>query len=134
MKFYHFTSRFHVDACMNTGLFMGVIPLSIDPVKLKNGYQWITSNPDWDQSWNRQSTLPYDRTDCRLTIDIPAKHKKKVLKFDDDLKKMIPKEMYGVLAGDDLDGGDPENWYVFDGLIPTNWIKKVERKPADASK
>ena len=133
MKLFHFTSDFHVQPCTRAGIFMGVIPLSIDTVTgkadFKKGCQWLTVNPDFDQSWNRNSSLPYDRTMYRLTIEIPKIFLKKLLKFDTDLKKIIPAEMYGVLAGDDLDGGDPENWYAYEGVILSSWIKKVERKP-----
>ena len=130
MKFYHFTSKHHVDGCKTTGIIMGMLPLSIEPPKLKNGYQWLTTNPDFDQSWDRAKNLPYDRTEYRLTIEIPDKHKTKILKFTTDIKKILPKFIYGAMSG----YGEPGNWYVFHGLIPSKWIKKVERKPADAPK
>jgi hypothetical protein len=102
---------------------MGMIPLRIDPPKVKNGYQWLTSNPDTDQSWDRAKNLPYDRTAFRLTVEIPKKHMKKLLKFDEEGEKLIPKKLYEALSG----YGDPENWYMYHGLIPAKWIKKVER-------
>ena len=129
MIFYHFTSKHHVGGCKNTGLIMGVLPMSIDPPNFKNGYQWLTTNPDFDQSWDRGKNLPYDRTDYRLTIEIPDKHKSKLLKFTTDIKKIIPKFIYEALFG----YGEPDNWYAYHGLIPSKWIKKVERNPADGT-
>lgn len=133
MKLFHFCSSVHLPAILKAGLMNGYIPMSMEPVRLKDGYQWLTSNPDFDQAWSRDSSLPYDRTAHRLTIEIPDRHKRKVLSFLTDLKKMIPKEMFETLSYTDFPPGyaDPENWFVFKGMIPFNWIKKVDNKVAD---
>lgn len=124
MKLYHFTSPVHIKGCLKEGITKGSIPLIIQgKIALATGWQWLTSNPEFKQEWTNgeYSTLPYDRTAFRLTVNIPKTAKDKLFRWMDVCKKLpIIKEMN--------DFGDPENWWVFKGRIKPSWIKKVEGK------
>ncbi len=123
MKLYHFTSKYHIGDCKFFGLTLGCIPLSIDhPPVVINGYQWLTKNKQFKQSWCEYSTLPYNRNDYIITIVIPKAHRKNLLKW-------IP---YGkqFKSYDALNSyGDLENWYVFKGTISTKWFRKINQNP-----
>ena len=125
MRLFHFTSPEHIRGCEIRGIVNGMIPMCLEPFSPKFGYQWLTSNKDFDQSWDRDKSLPYDRTAHRIEVHIPKKHLHKLLKFDTDGKKMIPKEMYEALSG----YGDPESWYMYHGIILKKWLGKISDKP-----
>ena len=117
MKLYHFTSKHHVQGCLDKGLRLGVIPIQGPPDKLTfiKEMQWLTQNPEKAQSWNENSTLPYDRTEYRLTVKIPKAHRRKLIPW------RLIEDMSPILSSD----GDPDNWYVFDGIIKPGWIRDV---------
>ncbi|OPX91906.1 MAG: hypothetical protein A4E53_00626 [Pelotomaculum sp. PtaB.Bin104] len=120
MKFYHFTSPYHLKPIMVHGITRGVIPTGtlLNP-HFVHGYQWLTINPEFTQSWNEGSSLPYNRCAFRLTIEIPRQQRNKIiewLKVCDKISTMA----------DDLNGyGDPQNWRLYHGEIPPNWIMAV---------
>lgn len=120
MKLYHFTAKRFVKDIKKRGLLLGSIPISLDPPVINNGYQWLTSNESFDQpSLVGTGALPYSKTEVRMSVVIPDKKLGNLLKFDEH-KELTP--LY-----DDLTIlGDPENWYVYRGMIPRGWIRRVE--------
>ncbi len=126
MKLYHFTSPIHVEGCIKEGINKGSIPLYKDGrYGLLPGWQWLTSNPDFNQQWANTefSTLPYDRTAHRLTIVIPKTAKNRLHKWLDICGKLPIDQHLNAY-------GDPDNWYVFQGRIKPGWIRQVEQKEA----
>jgi hypothetical protein len=126
MKLYHFTSPLHVKGCTKEGINKGSIPLYKDGrYGLLPGWQWLTSNPDFNQQWANTefSTLPYDRTEYRLTVVIPKAARDRLFRWLDICDKLPINETMNAY-------GDPDNWYVFQGRIKPGWIRQVEQKEA----
>lgn len=121
--FYHFTSRHHVKKCLLEGLKYGSIPDINDngEVFLTDGYQWLTTSADFNQEWCKESSLPYDRTEYRLTIKIPKLRKNNLFQWLDICKT-------NKLAKDLNSFGDPENWWLYKGVVMPQWIKKCNSK------
>lgn len=110
---------------MKRGLTMGKLILKMPPdPRFMSGCQWLTINPDFDQSWCQYGSLPYDRTANRLNIEIPDRPARYLLKWTEKGQKLAGKEIYDILS----EFGDPENWYIFKGIIKPEWIKKVTVK------
>lgn len=125
MKLYHFTSRHHIQGCINQGLFKGMIPISIDPPKLIPGFQWLTKNKSFDQSWcdPKYSSLPYARNEYRITIKIPRAQKKNLIRWPDYFEQKLVETGASILN----EFGDPENWYLFKGIVDSKWFKKIHK-------
>ena len=126
MKLYHFTSKHHIESCLARGLVMGVIPVSIDPVEVIPGYQWLTKNKRFQQSWCHPSysSLPYRRDEYRIMVVIPKSQRKNVipwLQYCEETK---------IESAADLNAfGDPHNWMLFKGKVRPEWFKKTHRNP-----
>jgi hypothetical protein len=92
-----------------------------------DGWQWLTTNADWDQSWAvGTGLLQYKRNEIRLTIRIP-KTSQALCKPWLQIKFLVP-EVAGILSSH----GDPENWWIFNGRIKPSWILKSEAKHDEA--
>lgn len=122
MKLYHFTADWMLESIKKEGLTKGCIPVSINPLKINPGFQWLTLNKDFNQSWCEYSTLPYNRNDWRLTIKIPSSKSCNILPWLKFGEKLAGSEMFKTLT----EFGDPENWIVYAGSIKPKWIKKVK--------
>lgn len=120
---YHFCAGRHLRSIMTRGLVKGAIA---EPTptgfRIYSGWTWLTLDPDpGRQSWATKNIIKYDRTQCRLMIEIPDTERGKL--FD----------RMGIVAFfpscDLLFDGFPgsENWRVFHGRIPLEWIKSAER-------
>jgi len=111
---------------------MGIIPVSIDPTEVIHGYQWLTKNKSFDQFWcdNPYSKLPYKRNDFRITIKIPKSEvKRKRLMNWLWFCKNSPYSKIRC-AGEILNSfGDPENWYIYHGIVLKEWFIKVSKRP-----
>lgn len=125
MKLYHFTAKHLIDRILKEGLTLGAIPLSIAPPKIEKGYQWLTANPSFEQAWcdPKTSTLPYRRDDIRITIKIPKTSMNSLIPWIPLWKRL---KNYIPLVKHLNDFGDPENWYVFNGNIPSGWFRGIE--------
>ena len=123
MNLYHFTSRHHIKPILTEGLTLGMIPLLIDPIKLIPGFQWLTKNKSFKQEWcdPKYSSLSYKRNDYRITIKIPKSHRKYLIHW----MYYFNKKLKGTGAEALNTFGDPENWYVYKGVIKPTWFKKV---------
>ena len=121
MKLYHFCSSKHIKQIMRQGLTKGAV---VEPTAtgfyIHNGWIWLTTDPDpARQSWATRNLIGYSRTEWRLTVEIP----------DNSLiynKITLPIMWPSTRA---LFDGWPgsENWYVYHGIIPKEWIVKAER-------
>jgi len=125
---YHFCPDHLWPSIKKKGLRLGKIPTGeslpnseLFNVKLIHGYQWLTLNPEFKQSWNEGSSLPYDRTSLRLTICLPKAELFNLFKWT-EFGKTNP--LYETLSS----FGDPENWYLFKGVIIPYWIINVNHK------
>ena len=107
------------------GLTRGYIPfITKGKIKLLKNSQWLTLNPDFDQSWERHSTLPYRRNAFRITIKVPKSAKENLIKWLDLCKHEKFEETANVLN----EYGDPENWYIFFGKVKTSWFREITEK------
>ncbi len=120
--FYHFTANFFLKSIKQRGLVLGSLPVSLKRKEVISGYQWITKNPSFDQKWAIGSgKLPYKRNEFRLTIRIPDRHLEKAMQFI-NCRDMCPE-----IFDDMTRYGDPENWYIYEGIIPSSWIHKIQK-------
>ena len=126
--FYHFTSHLHVDSCRNEGLKLGVMPfVKNGNLRLIKNYQWLTRRPDFKQAWCEGGSLQYDRSEYRITIEIPKLRQKNLFKWLDKCET-------NKLAADLNYRGDPENWFIYHGIIAPQWIKECNWKHEGYSK
>ena len=123
MKLYHFCSDKHIKSIMRQGLNTGAV---VEPTDhgyiMHSGYIWLTKDPDPNnQSWATQHIVRYNRVAWRLTIEIPHEEENQI--FDREcLAKVFPG------SGPLFDGwAGSENWRVFKGMIPRDWITAAER-------
>jgi len=124
---YHFTSRHHINGCIREGLTRGAIPLSVDPPKLIPGFQWLTQNKSFEQEWCKYGTLPYSRNDYRITIKIQKNKRASLIKW-----LLLCKEEQFKFAARFLNSfGDPQNWYLFYGIVKPKWFREVLENPSN---
>lgn len=127
MKLYHFAAAHMLDGIRAEGLTRGCIPrFGADgkPVALCMGWQWLTDNPAWEQSWNTREYVPYSRTACRLEVCIPKTARQRLKRWLDVCAE------FGPWTADILNVGyTPEEWFVFHGRIPPAWFRGVARNP-----
>lgn len=124
MKLYHFTSDRHIASCRMEGLTKGITPILVKGrlIDYRKGTQWLTTNPVHDQTWNQGSTLPYCRTDNKITVEIPKEYECNVVPWD-IYSKSLPQETVQLLNL----FGDPENWRIYIGKVHPEWFILVER-------
>lgn len=114
MKLYHFCSKHHIKSILRDGLTLGCVPISLEPVKVAPGFQWLTKNKKFKQSWCQYTRLPYNRNDFRITVSIPKSNYEHLIPWIRLLKKLVMDyPELNVLN----EFGDPWNWYVYKGTI-----------------
>lgn len=123
MILFHFTAQRFLAGIAREGLTRGTLITSLEPVRLERGWQWLTKNPSFHQEWARGSgQLPYKTNEVRLMISIPDR--------DSNLKKwsqigfLYPEVMKVLNAY-----GDPENWMLYEGNIPREWVQAISKNP-----
>lgn len=128
MTLYHFCAEKYVGQIIRQGLTIGMVT---EPTptgyRMHNGYIWLTTDPDpTQQSWATRIKVKYSRTAYRLTVEIPDEE---CVRVHDraQLRKIFP-------SCDVLFKHWPrsENWRVFRGMIPKEWIVKVEKMEGNA--
>ena len=134
MKLYHFTAKHLLSGIMDHGIRFGKIPV-IRGAEGKfsfqgfiKDYRWLTTNPDFDQPWANQEHLKYQRDDYRLQVLIKQRDKNKLIKWTEFAKKnahRIPEATHEFFR---LQGADPENWYLFKGVIRPNAIIEINSR------
>ena len=123
MTLYHFCADKHVKQILRQGITIGAVsePTATGFI-IHSGYMWLTTDPDpARQSWATRVKVRYSRTAWRLTVEIP----------DYEWPKLYSRKTLRMRypATDMLFAGWPgsENWRVFHGIIPKEWIVKAER-------
>ena len=121
---YHFCAGVMLGGILREGLTKGRCPMvTKDKVGYVSGCQWLTAEGDRQkQSWATQIDIKYDRTEYRLKVKIPFKARHRLIRAADYIKR-FPIEMRHVV----LDWKGHEDWYVFEGKIPADWIVQVEK-------
>lgn len=135
-RLYHFTARHHADGILRDGsMHGGVIPVP-DPsgeylAGTVPGWQWLTADPSWRQSWATRIKARCDRTEVRLTIEIPLLELHRLKQWDRIAADFgYPPDLARKFA--EIGGGtDSSVWYVFRGAIPAAWIVDMAERPAD---
>lgn len=127
MILYHYTAACLIGRIKREGVTLGgVLDRSGGRLILRTGYVWLTANPNFhDQAWNTRVTIPYDRAEYRITVEIPDAHERNVIQWLDYCASgRIPRDI-----AEDLNSiGDPENWRLYRGKIPVQWFHAVDRK------
>lgn len=120
---YHFCAERHIKSIITRGLVKGALaePM-LTGFRIYSGWTWLTLDPDpGRQSWATKNLIKYDRTQYRLTIEIP----------DAESGKLFDRKGIAAIypACDLLFNGFPgsENWRVFHGRIPPEWIIEARR-------
>ena len=123
MTLYHFCAERHVKQILRQGLTQGGLT---EPTPtgffLHKGWTWLTKDPDPNnQSWATHIMVKNKRTAWRLTIEIP----------NDEIRKLYDRSRIRMLypACDLLFQGylGSENWRVFHGVIPKEWIVQADK-------
>jgi len=130
MKLYHFCPGHSLAGIKKEGLTIGAMTSIINgKIKIVRGYQWLTVNPSFSQDWNTHYTLPYNRTDYRITVKIP-KGNPCIWHWKEMCKNPLLKE-----AAETLNSfGDWESWYVYCGHVKPGWFREIVMNPVLAKK
>ena len=130
MKLYHFTARHLLEGCKAKGLILGCVPWigASGKLELINGYQWLTTNPEYQQEWCNPefSNLEYRRNAVRITVEIPLCFAKRV-------KQWLAFCKGNTLAKDLNAFGDPQNWRLFKGAVSASWFTAIDFNPSETS-
>lgn len=127
MILYHYTAACLIERIKREGITLGgVLDRRNGRLVLRTGYIWLTTNANFHgQAWNTRVTIPYDRAEYRITVEIPAAREQNVINWLDYCADgKIPPD----IAADLNSIGDPENWRLYKGAIPTQWFQAVDRK------
>ena len=131
IQLFHYTSVFHAPLILEQGISRGEVPVS--HTESTTGVSLTRDGIARRQAWCRTTrmicggdVLPVDKTAVRLTVQIP----------DDDPRLLPWKEAacrLGVTTSyyrelDASGGGGDRDWYVYFGVIPPEWITRVETK------
>lgn len=116
MKLYHFTSRQNALKIRKEGLTKGLTLLKSG---LMANTQWLTSNPSVEQEGIKGVLKIVDRTEARITVNIPAHLLCNILTFD---------QFCDLHRGDLMDYFDTEpeitkDWYVYMGVLRPLWLR-----------
>lgn len=121
MILFHFCAGKHIKSILHHGLTEGFLAIPAHcGFSLLSGWTWLTTDPDPNnQSWATKNAIKYDRTAWRLTIEIP----------DDALSEMYDRAgVSRIYPTCDLlfkDFRGSENWRVYHGRIPKEWIREA---------
>lgn len=129
MILYHFTASYNVPYIKKSGISRGDVPITIT-----GGYNapWFTSDPNpASQGWDAGGP----KSEIRITVNFPDGDKN-LLKWTDVIKgeldaldnpsdKKSRKAWYDVL--NQVGGSGQDNWYIYKGVVPASWIKKIEK-------
>lgn len=131
MKLYHFCREKDFRGIRAQGITKGVIPTvqrmekhtkrKYSPVLIK-GWQWLTLNGERDQqSWATRVLFKDDRTEYRITLEIPERELGSL--YDREKLLTVYPEVGPLFDG----WAGSESWRVFHGAIPKYWIKAIDQ-------
>ena len=124
MILYHFCADKHVKSIMREGLTIGgICEMKTSGVVLHSGWSWLTLCDDPNaQSWAKNQTLiSYSRTAWRVTIEIPENQLHRLY----DRERLTDEYPSTSLLFRGFEGN--EQWRVFHGRIPVEWIICAEK-------
>lgn len=118
---YHFTTAISADQIKKSGLQLGRTPIMNDgKIKFLAKTQWLTINRNPDQ----QAWATKGRTQAVIKVNIPKPLAKERLipfqAFYSELKDRLPEGFNDI-------PWITEDWYVFIGIIPPQWIVSVRK-------
>lgn len=89
------------------------------------GFQWLTTNPSFEQPWCFLGNLDFPKNAYRITVLIPPKAAVKpfLLEWPDLCKRCRPDSALEL----NINAVDWENWRLFYGAIPPSWFLEVVR-------
>lgn len=124
MTLYHFTTKKYARSIRRVGLTLGVLTLpTVTGYDVQTGWIWLTVDGEAArQSWNTRNILKYSRDEVRLTVEIPAEQEHRLL--DREALCGIYPEARWLFEG----WAGSENWRVFHGVIPKEWITEYREK------
>jgi hypothetical protein len=82
------------------------------------GFQWLTSNPSFDQPWCLLGSLPYPKNAYRLKFLIPETALHRLFKWSEFCARGKP----DCEAEINVPAVDWQNWFIFYGPMPTTWL------------
>jgi hypothetical protein len=139
-RLYHYTARHHADDILkHGGITRGAVPIpaadgeTID--SFAPGWQWLTSDDSWQQSWATNIMIGCDRTECRFVVEIPLLQlewlRPWTLAAADFGYTHETAERIAQLGGG---SGDTSSWYIFGGPIPRSWLVELEKRPRPSAR
>ena len=125
MNLRHYTSPWHIAGIAAHGLTRGDVPTS--PTGGFNAV-WFTddaSDPEGDAHGLNDFKTAY-----RLTVTIPDGALDRLCRWTDLCDALDVAPAWAAILND-LGGGKADTWYVFRGVVPVDWITRVERRGPD---
>lgn len=89
------------------------------------GFQWLTTNPAFDQPFALLGEFPDAKNAFRITVHVPREHLSRLLSWPDLVLRFNPPAAEEI----NVATSDWQNWLVFNGWIPPNWFLSQERNP-----
>lgn len=136
MKLLHYTARHHAEEILLAGaISKGGIPVPDASGEFLAGHvpgwQWLTDDATWRQSWATQISIRCDRTEVRLVVEIPLLELHRLKRWDAVAAEFgYPPDLARQFA--QIGGGtDSSHWFVFRGPIPISWLLRLESRPSD---
>jgi len=136
-RLFHYTALHHAEEIRASGgITRGAVPIpSADGRSLAgigSGWQWLTTDDGWAQSWATRQSIDCDRTECRFVVVVPLEELHRLFRWDREAGRFgFTPETARRFA--ELGGGTAASsaaWYVFKGSIPAAWLVALERRPA----
>lgn len=127
--FYHFTSSMHLLGVKKSGIEKGAIPfrmLDDGRITFMRGYQWLTLDGEWDQSWATPelSNLPYRKNEYRLTVQVPNFAMRNLVSWSEYSQKVNPPSALYIQSFRGY-----RHWWLYNGIIPFIWVVAVDHNP-----
>ena len=120
VRLYHYTGTEHVRGIQLEGIRKG--GWYWQDGSMINGVQWLTTDPDWRQSWATMQITHCDRSEARFSIVIPKHHRNKLLPWKKAAIQLGATEGYIR----EFERPGHEHWFVFFGSIPRGWLRSLE--------
>jgi hypothetical protein len=89
------------------------------------GFQWLTSNPDWNQPFCLLGALPFPKNAIRFEVRIPITQTGRLNRWSTFCERGRPDCVEEINVKD----VDWENWWLFYGPIDPLWLVNCDRNP-----
>ena len=125
---YHFTALGRMAGIGRAGIIKGDVPITPG-----GGYNapWLTIDPSFGdaQAWSFGSFQ--DKQRLRLTVEIPTGDEN--LKKWTDVARETDMDPVWLAALNQAGGSSHEDWYLYHGVIPPEWITHIEDREGKLS-